>query len=54
MHLKRAILALPEGKVIHAGYGSYAVIEVELEGGEKKFYFVAFRVFREKKKSACM
>ena len=26
IHLKRIILALPESNVIHAGYGSYAVI----------------------------
>ncbi|EON4716246.1 TPA: stationary phase growth adaptation protein, partial [Escherichia coli] len=44
------ILALPESNVIHAGYGSYAVIEVDLDGGDKAFYFVAFRAFREKKK----
>ncbi|EOD0531229.1 stationary phase growth adaptation protein, partial [Escherichia coli] len=49
-HLKRTILALPESNVIHAGYGSYAVIEVDLDGGDKAFYFVAFRAFREKKK----
>ena len=48
--LKRTILALPESNVIHAGYGSYAVIEVDLDGGDKAFYFVAFRAFREKKK----
>ena len=50
IHLKRTILALPESNVIHAGYGSYAVIEVDLNGGDKAFYFVAFRAFREKKK----
>lgn len=49
-HLKRTILALPESNVIHAGYGSCAVIEVDLDGGDKAFYFVAFRAFREKKK----
>ena len=49
-HIKRTILALPESNVIHAGYGSYAVIEVDLDGGDKAFYFVAFRAFREKKK----
>ena len=50
IHLKRIILALPESNVIHAGYGSYAVIEVDLNGRDKAFYFVAFRAFREKKK----
>uniref|UniRef100_UPI0025527E67 stationary phase growth adaptation protein n=1 Tax=Escherichia coli TaxID=562 RepID=UPI0025527E67 len=49
-HLKRTILALPESNVIHAGYGIYAVIEVDLDGGYKAFYFVLFRAFREKKK----
>ncbi|HAW1206862.1 TPA: heat-shock protein, partial [Escherichia coli] len=39
-------MALPESNVIHAGYGSYAVIEVDLDGGDKAFYFVAFRAFR--------
>ncbi|EHV20169.1 heat shock protein C [Escherichia coli DEC5A] len=40
-------MALPESNVIHAGYGSYAVIEVDLDGGDKAFYFVAFRAFSE-------
>ncbi|WGA68578.1 stationary phase growth adaptation protein [Escherichia fergusonii] len=50
LHLKKAILSLSEGKVIHAGYGSYAVIEVDIGEGSKEFYFVAFKAFREKKK----
>lgn len=50
LHLKKAILSLSEGKVIHAGYGSYAVIEVDIGEEEKAFYFVVFKAFREKKK----
>lgn len=41
---------LLESNVIYVGYGSYVVIEVDLDGGDKVFYFVVFRVFREKKK----
>lgn len=50
IYLKRIILVLLESNVIYVGYGSYVVIEVDLDGGDKVFYFVVFRVFREKKK----
>ena len=37
-------------KVIHAGYGSYAVVEITVNEGESEFYFVPFKVYRERKK----
>jgi hypothetical protein len=36
--------------VIHAGYGNYAVVKILDSNGIKVDYFVAFKVFREKKK----
>lgn len=49
-HLRSAIQSLGTSKVIHAGYGDYAVVEVDLGEGETEYYFVAFSAFREKKK----
>ncbi len=49
-HLRWIVANLGSCKVIHAGYGSYAVVEIELGGGEKEFYFVVFSAFKEKKK----
>lgn len=49
-HLRGIIEVLGQKKVIHAGYGSYAVVEVELGDGETEYYFVVFSAFREKKK----
>ncbi|HFK5791566.1 TPA: stationary phase growth adaptation protein [Enterobacter kobei] len=50
LHLRRIVESLGTCKVIHAGYGSYAVVEVELGDGETEFYFVVFSAFKEKKK----
>jgi len=50
LHLRTIVETLGARKVIHAGYGSYAVIEVDLGGFETAFYFVAFKAFREQKK----
>ncbi|STF33913.1 heat shock protein C [Escherichia coli] len=50
-HLKRTILALPESNVIHAGYGSYAVIEVDLDGGDKAFLLCCVQGFQGKEKT---
>jgi len=36
--------------VIHAGYGNYATVKVLDSEGVEVDYFVAFKVFREKKK----
>lgn len=36
--------------VIHAGYGKYAVVKATDSKGVKVDYFVAFKVFKEKKK----
>lgn len=49
-YLRQIIEKLGSCKVTHAGYGSYAVVEVDLPEEETKFYFVAFRAFKEKKK----
>ncbi|AKL10061.1 MULTISPECIES: stationary phase growth adaptation protein [Enterobacteriaceae] len=49
-HLRGIIETLGQRKVIHAGYGSYATVEVQLANGETEHYFVAFKAFREKKK----
>lgn len=49
-YLRMIIDTLGVRKVIHAGYGSYAAVEVQLENGETEYYYVVFDVFREKKK----
>lgn len=49
-YLRDIICSLGQQKVIHAGYGSYATVEVELENGETGYYFVVFKAFREAKK----
>ncbi|MDV1094978.1 stationary phase growth adaptation protein (plasmid) [Raoultella ornithinolytica] len=49
-HLRAAILSLGESKVIHGGYESYAVVEVNTGEDEVEHYFISFKVFREKKK----
>lgn len=49
-HLRNVIDNLPEKLVSHAGYGSYAVVQILDSSGKKCWYFVPFRVFREKKK----
>lgn len=36
--------------VIHAGYGNYATVKLLDSKGVEFYYFVAFKVFREKKK----
>lgn len=48
--LRDIIQTLGVRKVMHAGYGSYAAVEVQLDNGETGFYYVVFDVFREKKK----
>ncbi|EAU2709637.1 stationary phase growth adaptation protein [Salmonella enterica] len=50
LYLRGVIDTLATRKVIHAGYGSYAAVELELENGDKEYYYVVFDVFREKKK----
>ncbi|MCA1179510.1 MULTISPECIES: stationary phase growth adaptation protein [unclassified Pantoea] len=49
-HLRGMIESLDKSRVIHAGYGSYAVFEMDLGNGEKLYYYVVFKAFREKKK----
>jgi hypothetical protein len=49
-YLRQIIDTLGVRKVIHAGYGSYAAVQVDLGNGESGFYYVVFDVFREKKK----
>jgi hypothetical protein len=48
--LRAIIEGLGNAKVIHAGYGSYAVVEITVNEGESEFYFVPFKVYRERKK----
>lgn len=50
LHLRKLIEDLGNRKVLHAGYGSYAVVELEGENGESVFYFVVFTTFKEKKR----
>lgn len=50
LYLRQIVEGLDRCKVIHAGYGNYAVVEVELPDREKGFYFVVFSAFRERKK----
>lgn len=50
MYLRDVICSLGQRKVIHAGYGSFATVELELENGETAFYYVVFKAFREAKK----
>ncbi|EDV0069689.1 hypothetical protein XZ90_003067 [Salmonella enterica subsp. enterica] len=49
-YLKDLVLSLDSQRIIHASYGSYAVIEALNEKGESCFYHVPFRAFRERKK----
>lgn len=49
-YLRSIVESLGNRKVVHAGYGSYAVVEVERGEGRTGYYFVVFRAFREKKK----
>lgn len=49
-YLRDIICLLSQQKVIHAGYVSYATVEVGLENGETGYYFVIFKAFREAKK----
>jgi|GEM_PF-148138 len=48
--LRNIIETLGIRKIMHAGYGSYAAVEIQLESGETAYYYVVFNVFREKKK----
>ncbi len=50
LHLKKTIFSLDKQVVCHAGYGSYAIIETLNRQNEICYYYVPFRVFREKKK----
>ncbi|MGK6328110.1 stationary phase growth adaptation protein [Erwinia sp. DT-104] len=49
-YLKNIILTLDKQRIIHAGYGSYAVLEVLDEESRSIYYHVPFKVFRENKK----
>jgi hypothetical protein len=51
-HLPNIIKALGDQTtlVIHAGYGNYATVKVLDSNGVEVDYFVAFKVFKEKKK----
>lgn len=49
-YLKDMILSLDRQRIIHAGYGSYAVIEALNDEGERCYYHVPFKAFRERKK----
>ena len=49
-HLRRMVESLDKSRVIHAGYGSYAVLEMDLGNGEKLYYYVVVKAVREKKK----
>lgn len=49
-YLRDIICMLSQQKVIHAGYGSFATVEVELDNGKTGYYFVVFKAFREAKK----
>ncbi len=49
-HLKRIITSLDKVRVVHAGYGSFAVIEVLSESGAIFYYQVPFKAYRMKKK----
>jgi hypothetical protein len=49
-YLKKTIISLNEQVIFHAGYGSYAIIETLNEQNEVCYYYVPFKVFREKKK----
>lgn len=41
-YLRGVIESLGVCKVVHAGYGSYAVVAVELPDGQVAYYFVVF------------
>lgn len=49
-YLKNIIENLPAFLVLHGGYGSYAATEILSETGETQWYFVPFKVFKERKK----
>lgn len=49
-NLRRIIENLGKRKILHAKRGNYAVVEIETQEGKTGYYFVAFSVFREKKK----
>ncbi|MFC5706885.1 hypothetical protein ACK33C_13455 [Aeromonas hydrophila] len=49
-YMSQVIENLPESIVVHAGYGSYASTKVVDDAGKEAWYFVPFKVFREKKK----
>lgn len=48
-YLRGAILSLDKQFIFHAGYGSYAVVETLNNAGEPCYYYVPFKIFREKK-----
>ncbi|MGL5297772.1 MAG: stationary phase growth adaptation protein [Plesiomonas sp.] len=49
-YLRQIIENLPETIIVHAGFGSYASTKVVDDEGDEIWYFVPFKVFREKKK----
>jgi len=49
-YLRPIIENLHTAAVVHAGYGSYAATEIITETGERAWYYVPFKVYRERKK----
>lgn len=49
-NLRTIVESLGVVKVIHAGYGNYAVAKIVSSTGVTEFYFVPFNVFREHKR----
>lgn len=49
-YFKNMILSLDRQRIIHAGYGSYTMIEALNDEGECYYYYVPFKAFRERKK----
>lgn len=49
-YLRQIIENLPQTSVTHAGFGSYASVEVITETGERAWYYVPFKVYKERKK----
>ncbi|MFH7588108.1 hypothetical protein [Oceanimonas smirnovii] len=51
-YLRKVIesLGTPETRVVHAGYGSYAAVEITDDEGNQLWYFVPFKVYKERKK----
>ncbi|WP_447874500.1 stationary phase growth adaptation protein [Serratia fonticola] len=49
-YLRDIVLSLDRQRIVHAGHGSYAVVEALNDAGESCFYHVPFRAFRENKK----